>query len=159
MRKKEGAKTKFDPERAARILAWADEFGDPSACKRYGIVSRTLRNWRTRLQTDSAFAVMFRRALKERKARTEEEADEESEKLQLKTAEAINAICDQIIEDKDRGKRVTNPALLDALGRVYQTFAGVKVGKRMLEHSQGSEDEPRPEGLLADQDLASKKVN
>lgn len=52
--------TKFNAERAAVILVEAAYKGEKQAAKDWGITTRSLRNWRRRLDSDESFSAIFR---------------------------------------------------------------------------------------------------
>ena len=49
----------FNAERAASILVEAAYKGDKRTASAWGMTTRTLRNWRTRLQADAEFSQLF----------------------------------------------------------------------------------------------------
>ncbi|NBC17177.1 MAG: hypothetical protein GVY18_07660 [Bacteroidetes bacterium] len=52
--------TRFDPEKAAAILADAIVMGDEQAAKRNGCTTRTIRNYRAKLGSDPQLSESFR---------------------------------------------------------------------------------------------------
>ena len=53
------ASPKRDNARAARVLVDAALFGDRKACENYGITDRTLRNYRTALDSDTELSALY----------------------------------------------------------------------------------------------------
>lgn len=49
----------FNPERAAAILCDAAYLGDEKASEKWSVTSKTVRNHRERLETDSLFSALF----------------------------------------------------------------------------------------------------
>ncbi len=49
----------FNAERASKILVEADFANDDEVAERWGITSRTIRNYRSRLETDKELSMLF----------------------------------------------------------------------------------------------------
>jgi len=50
----------FNYDLASSALVDAAYMGDTEAAKKHGVTTRTIRNWRTRLETDVHFSSLFR---------------------------------------------------------------------------------------------------
>lgn len=60
---------RFNRERAAAALVDAAYMGDKKAAERHGVTTRSIRNWRERLDADQHFSAVFR----EKKVLTDQE--------------------------------------------------------------------------------------
>ena len=119
-------------ERAAGILIDAAFFGDTRASERWGLTTRTIRNYWTRLETDGAFSDYFRIALIERK---ENWAD--------RLTPAILAAIDYI-EEALRKMDKRNPQALEAVTKALLTLADVQLTTRMLDARLDGQAGPPP---------------
>lgn len=49
----------FDNDKAARCLIEANLLGNRKAAEKYGVTTRTIRNWKKRLETDAEFSALY----------------------------------------------------------------------------------------------------
>lgn len=123
----------FDTERAATILVEAAYKGDKAATAEWGLTTRTLRNWRQRLNTDAAFAELFR----QKRAAVEKDWAQDA-------PQAIRAAIAFIQRAAANGK--TTPAMVHAVAGAMKLLADVTLTKQVLDARLAERNRPAGNG-------------
>lgn len=136
-------------ERAAAALIDAAFTTDQQSCDKYGITTRTLRNYRTMLAEDAAFSAFFQKKKDSFDAAWVDELPKT-----LKKSIVLIAECTDAIRADARMKK--NPAVLAAIAGAMKLCAEVYMTSRIIDARIA--DNNRPEAELPEQVLPASAV-
>jgi hypothetical protein len=145
----------FNVERAAAALVRALFSGDPVACREFGITPRTLRNYRSRLESgrpqDRQLVLAFRE-LKDRYHR------EWAEDLSSTMRAQLSFLKEAAVKAQSEPTSLKNPAYLQATTEAFKGCAEVEIMLKMLDLRTKSEADEMDQGL-ANKSLSSPFVS
>jgi len=120
----------FNYERASAALVDAAYMGDKDAAKKHGVTTRTIRNWRNRLETDARFSSFFR----EKKVLVDQEWASE-------LPSAIRASI-RFVRESAKESKLGNPDSTKVVADALKILAEVALTREILDARLAGQDRP-----------------
>lgn len=124
---------KFDAEFAATVLLEALFTSDRKACEKYGITTRTVENYRARLNSDADFSAFFLK----KKAQLDRAWADDLTATARKAARFIGSVA----ESDDPALR-RNPAMVHAMAGALKICVDAYLTNRMIDARLADTDRP-----------------